>query len=46
MTSKKVYLPPELTIHGNVEQITLAASATNADSPEGIADTAYPVRPR
>ena len=41
--SKKAYAKPELTIHGNVEEITLAASAKNTDVPMGNDGTAFPV---
>ena len=40
--TKKAYNPPELTVHGDVEEITLAASALNADVPRGANGTAYP----
>ncbi len=40
---KKDYSKPELTIHGDVEEITLASNATNADSPQGTPSTAFPV---
>ena len=40
--TKKTYNTPELTIHGDVEEITLAANVTNADVPRGANGTAYP----
>lgn len=44
MISKKVYTTPELTVHGNVEKLTLEASSTNADTPQGVPNSAYSVR--
>jgi hypothetical protein len=42
--NKKAYIKPELTTHGNVEEITLAGGQTNADSPVGTPNTAFPVK--
>lgn len=42
--NKKAYIKPELTTHGNVEEITLAGGQPNADSPSGVGNTAFPVR--
>lgn len=41
--TKKVYTKPELTIHGNVEEITLASNLANSDVPAGTPGTAFPV---
>lgn len=39
---KKIYTIPELTVHGSVEEITLAhGNTTIADQPHGIPGTAY-----
>lgn len=47
MTSKKkAYLAPELTVHGNVEQLTLESNLANADTPSGVPDSAFPVKPQ
>ena len=43
MTEKKEYETPQLIVHGDVERITLNSTQTNADSPQGIANTAFPV---
>lgn len=40
--NKKTYSKPELTIHGNVEEITLSASSKNTDVPNGNDGTAFP----
>lgn len=32
---KKAYVKPELTIHGDIEKITLAGNAVNCDTPCG-----------
>ncbi len=32
---KKTYVKPELTVHGDIEKITMSATAANADSPSG-----------
>lgn len=42
--NKKAYIKPELTTHGNVEEITLAGGKVNADSPAGTPNTAFPVK--
>jgi hypothetical protein len=43
-TDKKVYVTPELTVHGNVEEITLVNGFVNpADVPMGQAGTAFPL---
>ena len=39
---KKPYTAPRVTIHGDVEEITLNASSQNRDSPTGTNNTAYP----
>lgn len=39
---KKQYMKPTLTIHGNVEKMTLAASASNRDAAQGNNNTAFP----
>ena len=39
---KKPYTTPQLTVHGNVEQITLNGGLPNADTPQGVANTAFP----
>jgi hypothetical protein len=44
-TSKqKHYRAPALVVHGDVEAITREANLENADTPEGVPDTAT-VRP-
>jgi hypothetical protein len=45
MTSeiKKPYATPDLTVHGDVEKITLQGQEQNADTPAGNANTAFPV---
>jgi hypothetical protein len=40
---KQSYGKPELTVHGDVEQITLEAGTTNSDVQPGIANTAFPL---
>ena len=40
--SKKTYVKPELTTHGNVEKITLQGGQVNSDVPRGPANTAFP----
>ena len=37
---KKVYSTPELTVHGDIEKITLSGSLEHADTPGGAANTA------
>ena len=41
MTEKKTYSTPVVTVHGKVEDITLAGSLTNSDVPHGIGPNAY-----
>jgi hypothetical protein len=41
-TEKKQYQTPELVVYGNIEKITMGASAQNRDSPTGGNNTAYP----
>jgi hypothetical protein len=36
MEQKKTYSAPELTVYGDVEEITQNGHMTNADSPTGI----------
>jgi hypothetical protein len=38
---KKVYATPQLTVHGNLEKITLAGNLPNADVPQGADGTAF-----
>jgi hypothetical protein len=41
-TSKqKHYRAPALVVHGDVEDITREANPANADTPEGVPDTAH-----
>ncbi len=41
---KKVYVTPELTVHGNVEEITLANGfVTPTDVPMGQIGNAFPL---
>jgi len=41
---KKVYVTPELTVHGNVEEITLVNGFVSpSDLPMGQDGTAFPV---
>lgn len=37
---KSVYVKPELTIHGDIEKITLSSFLQNADTPGGNDGTA------
>lgn len=39
---KKIYTAPVLTVHGDVEVITLGANCKNSDSPSGPTNNAYP----
>lgn len=39
---KKNYAAPQLTVHGDVAEITLGGSAANRDTPSGNPNTAYP----
>lgn len=42
-SDKKVYVTPELTVHGNVEEITLVNGFVQpADTPNGQPGTAFP----
>ncbi|MBW4668553.1 MAG: hypothetical protein KME60_14270 [Cyanomargarita calcarea GSE-NOS-MK-12-04C] len=43
--SKKSYTKPQLSVHGNVEQITLAGCKQNSDQPNGTVNDsdAFPV---
>lgn len=38
---KRRYSSPQLTVHGDVEKITLNAGLVNADLPAGNANTAF-----
>lgn len=38
---KKVYVKPELTVHGDIEKITLNGNLVNADTPSGPNNTAF-----
>jgi len=42
MNEKKTYTSPELTVHGNVEDITQNGHVLNKDVPGGNVNTAYP----
>lgn len=42
---KKNYAAPQLTVHGDVAEITLQGTARNSDTPEGISNTAYYPKP-
>jgi hypothetical protein len=44
MKEKQLYSVPQLTVHGNVEDITQTAGLPNADSPAGNANSADPVK--
>lgn len=39
--NKKPYTTPQLTVHGDVENITLQGGVDNADVPMGAAGSAY-----
>ncbi len=39
--NKKPYTTPQLTVHGDVEKITLQGGLENADVPLGTTDSAY-----
>jgi hypothetical protein len=41
---KKVFIKPELTIHGDIEKITLSGTLVNSDVPKGNANTAECVK--
>lgn len=38
---KKVYTKPELTVHGDIEKITLNGNLANSDVPNGASSTAF-----
>jgi hypothetical protein len=40
--NKKAYVKPQLTTHGNVEEITLGSGRVNRDSESGPNNTAFP----
>ena len=40
---KQSYSEPELTVHGDVEQITQEAGSANSDVQPGISNTAFPL---
>jgi hypothetical protein len=42
---KKPYTTPRLTVHGDVEKITLQNGLDNADTPAGANDSAFPEAP-
>jgi len=44
VSEKKTYTSPRLTIHGDVEKITLNSTYTNADTQSGIGNTAFCVQ--
>ena len=39
---KKEYSKPELTVHGDIEKITLSGTMPNRDTPTGPNNTAFP----
>ena len=41
---KKVFIKPELTVHGDIEKITLNGTLMNADMPKGTPNTAECVK--
>ena len=41
---KKVFIKPELTVHGDIEKITLSGNLANSDVPKGSAGTAECVK--
>jgi|RhiMetdeSRZDD1v2_1073273.scaffolds.fasta_scaffold28788_5 hypothetical protein len=41
----KPYSTPELTVHGDIERITLQGGASNRDMPSGANNTAFPNSP-
>lgn len=43
MSAKKQYRAPRLIVYGDVEEITREANLENADTPEGVPGTAFPV---
>ena len=38
---KKEYIKPELTIHGDIEKITLNGNLANSDVPNGTSNTVF-----
>jgi hypothetical protein len=42
-SNKESYNEPELTVHGDVEEITQEAGSANSDVQPGIANTAFPL---
>lgn len=38
---KKEYVKPELTVHGDIEKITLNGNLADSDVPRGPANTAF-----
>lgn len=40
--NKKEYKKPELTVHGDIEKITLGGGIENSDVPKGPPGTAFP----
>jgi hypothetical protein len=41
----KTYSAPELTVHGDIERITLQGGAANRDMPSGPNNSAFPNSP-
>jgi hypothetical protein len=39
---KKEYTKPKLTVHGDIEKITLGGTFKNSDIPKGPSNTAFP----
>jgi hypothetical protein len=44
-TKRKPYASPELTVHGDVGEITLQGGASNKDMPTGANNSAFPNSP-
>ena len=42
MKDKKTYSEPQMTVHGNVEDITQLCHFMNRDLPHGNSNSAYP----
>ena len=40
--NKKPYTTPKLTVHGDVEKITLNGTVENTDTPSGSNNSAFP----
>ena len=40
-SQKKVYVTPDLTVYGNLEEITMQGGSPNSDLPHGNNNTAY-----